>query len=241
MSQQTSKGVFFDVDDTLYDHLAPFRIAVEQIAAPGEAFPYADAYLRLRYYSDMLSLKFGGTGSMEAGDTLAFMRRERFRLTMAEFGVTLSEERAEAMQAAYNGCQYDIHMFPGARELIAELTANGYTVGLLTNGEGAHQQKKIDAMQLDGLIHPEYRFISGVVGWDKPDTRLFAHVNGQTGLPAERCWLIGDSWRNDVVGALEAGWTAVWFNHRDAEPESDHLPHHTAASYAELRQLLLGE
>jgi putative hydrolase of the HAD superfamily len=233
------KAIFFDVDDTLYDHLIPFRKAAEQTAGEDESFPYEAAYRRLRYYSDTLSEELGGAGSMESGDSLAFMRRERFRRTFAEFGVALTDDEAEAMQAAYNGCQYDIAMFPGARELLAALVAEGHLVGLITNGAASHQQRKIDAMMLDGLIRPEHRFISGAVGWDKPDKRLFRHVNERTGTLPEHCVYIGDSWRNDVVGALGAGWTAVWFNHRGARPESGHRPHHTAASYAELKELLL--
>ena len=25
--------------------------------------------------------------------------------------------------------------------------------------------------------------------------------------------MVGDSWRDDVEGALNAGWTAIWINH----------------------------
>lgn len=32
------KGIFFDVDDTLYDHLAPFRDAVQKVARPDGTF-----------------------------------------------------------------------------------------------------------------------------------------------------------------------------------------------------------
>ena len=61
-----NKWIFFDVDDTLYDHLIPFRKAVaERVGTRGD-FPYEEAYHRLRYHSDMLSLELGGAGAMEA-------------------------------------------------------------------------------------------------------------------------------------------------------------------------------
>lgn len=234
------KGVFFDVDDTLYDHLSPFRQAVTAIVGEREGFPYEEAYHRMRYYSDMLSLEMGGAGVMESGASTELMRRRRFELSLAEFGITLSQEQASAMQAAYIGCQFNITMFEGAKELIERLVKAGYVVGLLTNGAENHQLKKIRAMELDHLIPPERQFISGKVGWDKPDTRVFAHVNEMTGTKPENSIYIGDSWRNDVIGALEAGWSVIWFNHRGANPESmEHVPNHTAVSYEELAQLLL--
>lgn len=234
------KGVFFDVDDTLYDHLSPFRQAVIAIVGEREGFPYEEAYHRMRYYSDKLSLEMGGAGVMENGASTELMRRRRFELSLAEFGIRLSEEQASAMQAAYIGCQFNITMFEGAKELIERLVKTGYVVGLLTNGAENHQLRKIRAMELDHLIPPGRQFISGKVGWDKPDTRVFHHVNEATGTKPENSIYIGDSWRNDVIGAREAGWSVIWFNHRGASPESEeHIPNHIAASYEELAQLLL--
>lgn len=232
-------GVFFDVDDTLYDHLTPFRKAVESVAGRNDSFPYEAAYHRMRYYSDILSLEMGGAGKMEEGQSTEMMRRRRFQLSLAEFGLPLSDKESADMQAAYIGCQFDIELFAGARELLAELTRSGYTVGLITNGAAEHQLRKIKAMELDALIPPERQFVSGKVGIDKPDRRLFEYVNERTGTKPDACVYIGDSWRNDVVGALEAGWRVIWFNHRGAQPESDHAPHHTASSYGELAKLLL--
>jgi len=247
--QNNKTAIFFDVDDTLYDHLAPFRQAVEEIAAPSASFSYEEAYHRLRYYSDILSLELGGACAMEAGAATEGMRRRRFQLALAEFGIELTAEKASAMQAAYMDCQYQIELFPGARELIEQLSEAGHLVGLITNGAGEHQQKKIDALELDSLIPPHRQFISGNCGWDKPDKRLFEHVNAKTGTVAEQCVYIGDSWRNDVIGASNAGWTSVWFNHRAAKPEPepksesdhqpDHQPDHIVRDYESLRRLLL--
>lgn len=232
-------AVFFDVDDTLYDHLIPFCKAVAAVVGPQDDFPYAEAYHRMRYYSDMLSLELGGAGAMELGDSTETMRRRRFQLALGEFGIALTVEQSQEMQDAYIGCQYDIAMFEGARELLEKLVQQGHIVGLLTNGAEEHQMNKIRAMQLDELIPPERQFVSGKVGWDKPDVRVFGHINEQTGTLPEQCIYIGDSWRNDVIGALEAGWHVIWFNHRGIAPESDHIPQHIAASYAELKHLLL--
>ncbi|AWP30546.1 HAD-superfamily hydrolase, subfamily IA, variant 1 [Paenibacillus vortex V453] len=239
MKRTTSpKGIFFDVDDTLYDHLAPFREAVQETARPGEAFPYEAAYHRMRYYSDRLSVELGGAGTAAYGEAVEEMRRRRFQLALAEFGIPLSLEAAEVVQQTYLDRQYTIRMFAGARELLKKLADAGHVVGLITNGPADHQMNKIAAMQLGDLIPPDRLFVSGAVGWDKPDPRIFRHVNQLTGTAPESSYYIGDSWRNDVIGALAAGWNIIWFNHRSVAPESEHEPHHIVTSYGELERLL---
>lgn len=241
LQSKRPSAVFFDVDDTLYDHLIPFRKAVDGWIADKASFPYEQAYHRMRYYSDKLSMELGGAGAMAADRSAASMRSRRFRLTLADFGIAVTDVEAERIQQAYAGCQFDIDMFEGARELLHRLADSGCLVGLITNGEGPHQMKKINAMRLESVIPAELIFVSGNVGWDKPNRRLFRHINETTGTLPGECVYIGDSWRNDVIGALEAGWTAIWFNHRNALPESGHEPHHRASSIRELERLLFEE
>lgn len=51
---------------------------------------------------------------------------------------------------------------------------------------------------------------SAVVGVRKPDPKIFTLGVKALGLPAEECLVIGDSYRKDIVPALEAGCKAVW-------------------------------
>lgn len=236
-SSSQQRAVFFDLDDTLYDHLIPFRAALTNILATKEEFPYEQAYHRMRYYSDALSAELGGTPTH--GEELHQMRRRRFQLALAEFNLQLTPEQAQAVQDEYLSLQYAIELFDGVKELITELKARSIVVGVITNGPPDHQLNKIQALSLTRLIPEELIYISGAVGFTKPDERLFRHVTDQLGLAPENCCYIGDSWRNDVVGALDAGWKVLWFNHRSVEPESDHQPHHLVTSYPEITKVLL--
>ncbi|RUT46740.1 HAD family hydrolase [Paenibacillus anaericanus] len=233
------KAVFFDLDDTLYDHLIPFRLALQSVLSTGIDFPYEPAYHRLRYFSDKLSAERGGTPTQ--GHDLEEMRTSRFQLALAEFDIILTTEQAAAVQAQYLNKQFQIEMFEGARELIQKLQAHGYLVGVITNGPPEHQMNKIQALNLEEFIPSELFFISGAVGITKPDRKLFEHVTDKFELSPENCYYIGDSWRNDVVGASSAGWNVIWFNHRGVEPESAHRPHQLAKSYTDLTAYLLGD
>ncbi|UPK43653.1 HAD family hydrolase [Paenibacillus pabuli] len=234
------KSIFFDVDDTLYDHLQPLRGALQQVLGLPEDFPYGEAYHRFRYYSDWLSAQ-DDLSAVPEPEAVEQMRHRRFELTMAEFGLPLQSGQAEELQAQYLSRQFQIQPFEGAYELIQRLLAEGHKVGLITNGEGKHQQRKLEALDVFSLIPEERIFISGTLGYAKPDTRLFEHVSRQTGCDSGSSYYIGDSWRNDVIGAVDAGWKVIWFNHRGALPESEHQPHHVARSYEEVSRILTSE
>ncbi|WMT42081.1 HAD family hydrolase [Paenibacillus sp. D2_2] len=231
------RAVFFDVDDTLYDHLIPFRQALQNVLHTNDQFPYAAAYHRMRYYSDYLSAQAGGTPTH--GNVLLEMRRNRFKFSLEEFGLHLTDSQADMVQEEYLQHQFTIQLFDGAKELIEQLKDRDVTVGLITNGPPQHQMQKITALGIRDMIPADLIFISGAVGITKPDRGLFDHVAGKLGLPTDACCYIGDSWRNDVIGALNGGWNVIWFNHRGVNPESEHRPHYEAASYDELAALLL--
>ncbi|MGQ8873411.1 HAD family hydrolase [Paenibacillus sp. TSA_86.1] len=239
-SNNTAKAIFFDVDDTLYDHLQPLRSALQEVLGLPERFDYSLAYHRFRYYSDWLSAQ-EDLSAVPEPDAVERMRSRRFELTMEEFGIALQPGQAQELQSKYLSRQFEIIPFQGAYELIRRLQAEGHTVGLITNGEGQHQRRKLEALDVFGLVDGQLIFISGEVGYAKPDGRLFEHVNKQTGTIADHCYYIGDSWRNDVAGAVDAGWNIIWFNHREASPESDHQPHFTAQHYEEISEILTFE
>ncbi|SPY20432.1 uncharacterized HAD-hydrolase [Paenibacillus polymyxa] len=234
------KAVFFDVDDTMYDHLHPTRDTLRTVLGLSERFPYEEVYHRIRYYSDLLSAKGGLLEGKAGQEELDEMREGRFILALQEFGVDITREQAVHVQQEYLDRQYRIESFEGATSLIDELSSAGYVVGLITNGLEEHQMSKIKAMTLENHVAAEHIFVSGTVGYAKPDPRIFQIVNERTGTLAEHCCYIGDSWRNDVAGAIAANWQVIWFNHRNAFPESDVSgAYKTAASYTELRKLLL--
>lgn len=233
------QAVFFDVDDTVYDHLTPFRHAVQSWTAHMPQFPYEAAYHQMRYYSDLLSHELGGAGKMEEGASTDLMRRRRFQLALQHFSIQLTGQEAERVQQAYLECQFDIQCFAGMKELMIELQQRGQLVGLLTNGAAEHQWRKIHALGLEQLIDRQYIFVSGAHGIDKPDPKIFQLINEQTGTTQEQCTYIGDSWRNDIIGARRAGWKAIWFNHRKQQRADDGELFGEAKTVAELRACLL--
>ena len=82
---------------------------------------------------------------------------------------------------------------------------------MVTNGQSALQRDKLERYDirpdtLDALA------ISEEVGTTKPGSAIFRHALASLGVAAERVAMIGDSWENDVLGALRSGLAAVWLN-----------------------------
>jgi putative hydrolase of the HAD superfamily len=87
---------------------------------------------------------------------------------------------------------------------------------------------------LEGLGLAEHlglRFLSAEIGHLKPEPGAFEAVQQRMGLFPGELAMVGDSWHDDIEGALNAGWTAIWIN-RERRPRPEHDPE---ADLVELR------
>jgi HAD superfamily hydrolase (TIGR01549 family) len=228
-------AIFFDLDDTLYDHLVPFREAVREVLTLDETgLDYADLFYKVRHHSDLLWPKYL-RGELPLEET----RVRRLELAFAEYGLPLGRDQASRVQAAYISRQYKIEMIEGAAEQLERFISEGHKVGIITNGPKDHQMNKLRGLGVDRMIPEDMIFISDAVGLAKPDPEIFAYVNRKTGTTADNSIYIGDTWANDVVGALMAGWKVCWYNPRGRQPATEHEPSYTFTSYKEFSELPL--
>jgi FMN hydrolase / 5-amino-6-(5-phospho-D-ribitylamino)uracil phosphatase len=122
----------------------------------------------------------------------------------------------------------------GMIELVRELKRVGTPIAIISNSEG-HLAELIAEL---GWA-PDFDVVvdSGRLGIDKPDPRIFTHACGALGIANAELLHVGDAWEADVMGALGASASAVWF---DREHRERALPARVygAASAAELREVL---
>ena len=101
------------------------------------------------------------------------------------------------------------HLFPHSHEVLTYLKEK-YKLHIITNGFEEAQHIKLEASDLKKYF--EEIIISEHTGFKKPDIRIFEYAEKLTGATREDSVMIGDGLEVDVLGAIDAGWDAVFFN-----------------------------
>jgi FMN phosphatase YigB (HAD superfamily) len=96
----------------------------------------------------------------------------------------------------------------GMLSLLRSVRERGTKIGVLTNSEG-RAKELLDATGFGVFV--DVVVDSGVEGIDKPDRRLFDRLAERLHCAAGEMIHVGDSYAADVLGALGAGMTPIWF------------------------------
>ena len=83
-----------------------------------------------------------------------------------------------------------------------------YRLGVVTNGYIDTQNEKL--VRAGILDRFEMVLTSQEAGVVKPDPKIFALAAEKMGLKANECVYVGDTFSNDIYGAIKAGMEAVW-------------------------------
>lgn len=227
------KAFIFDVDDTLYDQVQPFKNAYIKLF--GEEHEDIDGiFVSSRKYSDVV-FEASRKGLM----TMEEMYIYRIRGALEDFGISISDGRALEFQRYYEEFQGEITMSRQIKKLLSDLRPRA-KLGIITNGPAAHQWDKIHALGLTKWIPGQNIFVSGEVGVTKPGREIFDLAAGRMGLDKKEAYFVGDSLENDIVGAANAGWRTIWFNRRKKENGLSAAPDYTVYSEEELYDLMMG-
>ena len=198
-------GLVFDVDDTLYEQIAPFENAYKSLFDMD--IDMEKFYILSRYYSDV---KF--EASRNGDMTMDEYHIYRIQEAAKDLGVFLTDEQALSMQREYKKNQQKLQMSNITKSILELAKENNVKLGIITNGPSEHQWSKITALGVESWINRENIIVSGDYGINKPDDRIFKIMKEKLQLPNDSLYYIGDSIENDVVGANNAGWKSIWIN-----------------------------
>ncbi|GEM01364.1 putative hydrolase of the HAD superfamily [Halolactibacillus halophilus] len=202
--------IIFDVDDTLYDQALSFHETFKQLINDTYSYDQIDRIYRAsRNYSETLF------DQSERGEiTVLDWQVGRYKLALQDFGIDIDDDPALEFHKQYKRAQGKITLFPEVETLLDYLKTKDVTLAILTNGEVAHQSMKIDQLQLEKWIPKENTFISGTYGIAKPNPEIFHIIENKLPTQPASTIYVGDSFEKDIIGAKQAGWEAVWMNHR---------------------------
>ena len=206
------QAILFDLDDTLFDHRRASALALGAMHAthapdlPFETFAVKHAEVLEVFHRRFLAGEF----------TLDEARVARMQTLFAAFDREIDAARAiEAAQRYRARHQANRHLVAGAIELLDALRDH-CRLGVVTNNSTAEQIEKLRALNIASYF--DTVVISEDVGVAKPDKKIFSIALERIGVRPQDAVFVGDNWKNDIVGAVNAGMSAVWLNHDGKQP-----------------------
>ena len=128
------------------------------------------------------------------------------------------------------------YLLDGTLELLYKLHGR-VKMYIVTNGVDFIQRSRYAKSGLseffDGI------FISGELGFEKPDPKYFEKVEQSIGtFSKDTTIVIGDSLTSDITGANNYKLDSCWYNPRSKSNSSSALPTYTAASFDEVYSII---
>jgi HAD superfamily hydrolase (TIGR01549 family) len=204
------RALLVDIDDTVVDWIGPARDAVTSAVATHRALAGSDperlADRFLEIVEETHALWMSGELSVDE------LRAERIRRLVSESGsADLDPSEAGELSAAYREA-YLAARRPvlGAAELLAEVRRRGARIVAVTNNLVAEQEDKLRHTGIRHLF--DELVISEAAGVSKPDPAIFDLALQRAGVRPHEAIMLGDSWANDVMGAVGSGIAAAWLD-----------------------------
>lgn len=224
------KALVFDVDDTLYDRRIPFERAYRELYSEKYDVSVEKLYWATTRRGDEV-FEAAQTGRMDMGAAHIY----RFREGFADLGIVITDDEAMTLRYAYERKQKEIEMSPLMKELLEFCAQKQVPMGIITNGSEDHQRGKIKQLGAEKWIPAERIVISAVCGIRKPDQRIFEYMQKKMDMEAYEFYYIGDSYANDIPGAVKAGWKTIWLNKQQIPfPQGEAKPDHIVKNEKEL-------
>jgi putative hydrolase of the HAD superfamily len=156
--------------------------------------------------------RFAAERSTEGADTFRFYVRSILAglEPFARAGAGAIDETAARLAARlrFPGESHRLWrwVLPGVPEALRSLRRLGLRLLVVSNSDGTVERGLGEL----GLLHYFAAVVdSSVVGFEKPDPRIFEHALRRAGVPGRRALHVGDLYHADVAGARAAGVNAL--------------------------------
>lgn len=144
-------------------------------------------------------------------------------------GVECGERRLQQAKDIWGSRLHDAHFFPETIAVLTELKGE-HKLGVISNVDagGADHAMPLISDYFDTLI------MSCDAGVAKPDPMIFELALEEAGADPGDSWMVGDSVRVDVDGALNAGLSAVLIDRAGKHPVGEYPVISNLAQLAEV-------
>jgi putative hydrolase of the HAD superfamily len=188
-----TRGVVFDLDDTLYLEREYVRSGFEHVAGVLGRSPRERRELAAWLWR-----------AFEAG-----VRGDTFDRLLAAHPGLAGRITVTKLVDAYRCHPPDISLLPRVVELLEQLRARDIRMGVLSDGPLASQQAKAAALQLGGWFDPIVFTASQQEAFAKPGTMGFEWIAATWGLPNADLAYVADNPVKDFIGPRKLGWLTL--------------------------------
>jgi FMN phosphatase YigB (HAD superfamily) len=114
-------------------------------------------------------------------------------------------------------------LYDDAMPVVLALEARGYRLGIVSNTPWGTPEYLWESQveRFDLAPHFPVRCFSSVVGFQKPDRRIFEVALGRIGIPAARTLFVGNDPQADVAGAAGVGMRTAYIRRGLPPPKVD--------------------
>ncbi|MBO0777752.1 MAG: HAD family hydrolase [Ktedonobacteraceae bacterium] len=203
-------AIFFDLDDTLFDHIHSTRVALASLVSEHECFRGVTLDEIEELHAELLE-KFHAQ-YLQGRLSIDEARLLRFDSLFQRYGSQLAQEALELVTQNYRRAYQSVRKpVAGSIALLTALKPHTQIV-IVSNNALQEQQGKLAACGLAPFV--DMLVVSEEVGCTKPDPAIFEFALRQVSCRAQEVVMIGDSWSADIVGARGVGMQAIWLNRR---------------------------
>jgi len=190
------KGVFFDIDDTLYDSTKLTTMARRNsIQAMIDAGLPVEGEEEAKELLERIIKKHGSNYS------------KHYDRLLEELSVEWDPKIIASGVVAYERTKVG-YLRPHAKVIPTILSLKGeYKLGVISNGLAVKQWEKLIGLGLHHVF--DVVATSEDVGSEKPEVEIFQKATDRVGLKPEECAMVGDRLDTDISGAKKAGMFAV--------------------------------
>ena len=198
--------IFFDLDHTLWDFDRNSALAFEIIFK--DKFPKINIQEFIKVYMPINQECW----RLYQIDQISHvdLKYNRLKYSFDAIGEYISNDEIDDVSDRYlELLPENNHLFAGTIEILDYLK-NDYKLHIITNGFAEVQNRKIK----NSGLHQYFKTItnSEMAGAKKPNATIFETALKVANAEKHNSIMIGDSWEADVIGAMNFGLQAVYFN-----------------------------
>lgn len=206
MSCQRYRAILFDLDGTLIDNQASYRIAYKKLC---------------QLYPHVLSADC----EQQRNALVSLFHKKARESFFQSFCQTYGWDPAPTFQEYWDIwiSLYTDSIVPFAYtvDTLIFLKEQGYRIGLITNGDTDFQKAKL----VSGKLLPffDHVIVSEEVGIEKPTPQIFQMCALALGVKLSECLFVGDTIATDIIGAQNAGMDSLLIGGEEHENKATYL------------------